>query len=80
LNAFSITVCLSDSTKEKHRGKSLYEQHQGGKDGEKDDDPSKRAFDREKDIGGVQLGHSQRKEMLKHAANFSSKFAGGKYL
>jgi hypothetical protein len=45
-----------------------------------DDDPSKRAFDREKDIGGMQIGRSQRKEMMNRAANFSSKFAGGKYL
>lgn len=48
---------------------------------EKEDDPSKRAFDREKDVGlGVKIGHSQKKEMLDRAANFGSKFAGGKYL
>jgi hypothetical protein len=47
---------------------------------EEDDDPSKRAFDREKDIGGSLLGKSQQKEMMKRASNFSSKFSGGKYL
>lgn len=46
-----------------------------------DDDPSKRAFDREKDMAaGGRVGHAQRNEMLKKAAGFSSKFSGGSYL
>lgn len=48
---------------------------------EAEDDPSKRAFDREKDMGsGMRIGHSQRQELLNKASNFSSKFSGGSYL
>ena len=48
---------------------------------EKEDDPSKRAFDKEKDIGGgMKIGHAKRKELLNKAADFSSRFSGGKYL
>lgn len=48
---------------------------------EKEDDPSKRAFDKEKDIGGgMKIGHAQKKEMLTRAADFGSRFAGGNYL
>lgn len=66
---------------EKARGPSLVEQHKGTKGPEAEDDPSKRAFDREKDMGsGMRIGHTQRKEMLNKAAGFSSKFAGGSYL
>lgn len=66
---------------EKSRGPSLLDQHQGSKNREPDDDPSKRAFDREKDMGsGMKIGHAQRKEMLSKAANFSSKFSSGSYL
>lgn len=64
---------------EKTRGPSLIEQHKKVQKIE-DDDPSKRAFDREKDIGGSQIGNAQRNEMLKKAGDFSSKFAGGNYL
>jgi len=66
---------------EGRRGKSLYEEHQSTHDREKEDDPSKRGFDREKDMGGKgNIGHAQRKELLNHAKGFSSKFAGGSYL
>ncbi|EON62110.1 hypothetical protein W97_01329 [Coniosporium apollinis CBS 100218] len=65
----------------KSRGGSLYEQHKAQTPKDKEDDPSKRAFDREKDIaGGMKIGHAQRKEMLNRAADFGSRFAGGKYL
>ena len=48
---------------------------------EKEDDPSKRAFDKEKDIGGgMKIGHAKRKELLNKAADFGSRFSGGKYL
>lgn len=67
---------------EKNRSASLYSEHNktaGPK--EKEDDPSRRAFDREKDIGGgVKIGHAQKKELLTRAADFGSRFAGGKYL
>ena len=64
------------------RGPSLVDQHKAtkGKEAE-DDDPSTRAFDREKDMGaGMKIGHAQREEMLKKAGGFSGKFAGGSYL
>jgi hypothetical protein len=51
------------------------------KDREPEDDPSKRAFDREKDMGGgLHISNSQRREMLDKASNYSSKFARGNYL
>lgn len=69
------------SAKKKHRGKSLYDDHQKTKPQEKEDDPSKRAFDREKDVGGgMKIGHAKRKEMLNRASDFGSRFAGGSYL
>ncbi|KAL8852849.1 MAG: hypothetical protein Q9221_002225 [Calogaya cf. arnoldii] len=60
---------------------SLYEEHKKGVKKEKEDDPSKRAFDKEKDMGGgMKIGHAKRKEMVGRAADFGSRFAGGKYL
>ena len=58
---------------------SLYETHQtkaGVK--EKEDDPSARAFDREKDIaGGVKIGHGKRQELLRNAKGFGGRFEAG---
>lgn len=66
---------------EKNRGKSLYDSHQTSSGKVEEDDPSKRAFDREKDVGGVKIRNAQRKELLQKASNgFSSKFSGGGYL
>lgn len=73
------------------RGKSLYEEHQAvirkgratGASGpvEEEDDPSKRAFDREKDMGlGSKITNSQRQQLLKRAANFGGRFQKGGYL
>ncbi|KAI1740444.1 hypothetical protein F4680DRAFT_419457 [Xylaria scruposa] len=48
---------------------------------EEDDDPSKRAFDKEKDMKlGGRIGASQRRELLNKAADFGGRFAKGKYL
>ncbi|KAI1815217.1 hypothetical protein GGS20DRAFT_354706 [Poronia punctata] len=48
---------------------------------EEEDDPSKRAFDKEKDMKlGGRIGASQRKELLNKAADFGGRFAKGKYL
>ena len=69
-----------NSEQEKTRGASLMEQHQNSKGNIEEDDPSKRAFDREKDMGGRTIGQIQRKEMLNKASGFSSKFSGGSYL
>ncbi|KAI4171415.1 MAG: hypothetical protein LQ343_004271 [Gyalolechia ehrenbergii] len=66
---------------EKNRGASLYEEHRKQVPKEKEDDPSKRTFDKEKDMGGgMKIGHAKRKEMMNKAADFGSRFAGGKYL
>ncbi|KAI1433872.1 hypothetical protein GGR50DRAFT_666259 [Xylaria sp. CBS 124048] len=79
------------------RGRSLYEEHQaararapqsassgGAKKGwidEEDDDPSKRAFDKEKDMKlGGRISGTQRRELVNKAADFGSRFAKGKYL
>ncbi|KAL8661613.1 MAG: hypothetical protein Q9202_005441 [Teloschistes flavicans] len=69
---------------ERERGGALYEGH-GRKKGdagrEKEDDPSARAFDKEKDMGGgVKIGYKQRQEMLGRAREFGGRFAGGKFL
>ncbi|KAI1649942.1 uncharacterized protein F4817DRAFT_299862 [Daldinia loculata] len=69
------------------RGRSLYEEHQSSRQGrklqadEEEDDPSKRAFDREKDMKlGGRIGTAQRRELLNRAADFGGRFAKGKYL
>ncbi|KAL3481148.1 hypothetical protein BJX99DRAFT_219175 [Aspergillus californicus] len=52
-----------------------------GKGEEKEDDPSKRAFDREKDMAlSSKLTHAQRREMVGKAADFGSRFSSGKFL
>ena len=67
---------------ERNRNKSLMEEHKGASRGkEKEDDPSKRGFDREKDMAlGGRLGHGQKREMLAKAADFGSRFQKGRYL
>ena len=67
---------------EQNRGKSLVEQHmtQKGKKVE-EDDPSKRAFDHEKDmaLGGLMTG-KKKADMLSKAGDFGSRFERGKFL
>ncbi|KAK4097943.1 hypothetical protein N658DRAFT_432996 [Parathielavia hyrcaniae] len=78
---------------EQTRGRSLMEEHQaakkrgtgqggdGGGDDDEVDDPSKRAFDWEKDMKvGGRISNAQRKELLNRAANFGGRFQSGKYL
>lgn len=63
------------------RGPSLYDQHQSSSRKVDEDDPSKRGFDRERDMGGGALmTDSKRKALLSKAADFSSKFSGGGFL
>ncbi|ROT42259.1 hypothetical protein SODALDRAFT_303434 [Sodiomyces alkalinus F11] len=53
------------------------------KDGveEEEDDPSKRAFDREKDMAlGGRIGTAQRRELLNKAKDFGGRFQKGSYL
>ncbi|KAK6332800.1 hypothetical protein TWF696_002823 [Orbilia brochopaga] len=71
-----------DEYNAKHRGKSLMDEHSSSKDRKEEDDPSKRAFDREKDIvgGSKRIGVQQKKQMLARAADFGSRFSKGSYL
>ncbi|KAI9815647.1 MAG: hypothetical protein M1826_001956 [Phylliscum demangeonii] len=72
---------LTSIFQDKHRHQSLYHAHKKTVRPDVEDDPSKRAFDKEKDIGGGRtVGHTQRKELLRRAADFSSRFAGGSFL
>ncbi|RMJ27628.1 hypothetical protein PHISP_01480 [Aspergillus sp. HF37] len=51
------------------------------KEGKEDDDPSKRAFDREKDMSlSSKISNAQRREMVNRASDFGSRFSGGKFL
>ena len=69
---------LIDS-KGKYRVPSLYDQHQKSNN-PAEDDPSQRAFDREKDIGGSIMTTAQRRELKSKAADFGTKFSRGSYL
>ncbi|KAK4565581.1 hypothetical protein LTR86_004198 [Recurvomyces mirabilis] len=77
---------LDDAAREhiaKSRGPSLMSRHEQtkGPAAELEDDPSKRSFDREKDMGaGMRIDGTKRKQLLNQAEGFSSKFAGGSYL
>ncbi|EKG22001.1 hypothetical protein MPH_00592 [Macrophomina phaseolina MS6] len=66
---------------EKRKGESLYERHREKVGEKEDDDPSKRAFDYSKDMaGGMRIDGTKRKEMIRKAGEFGSKFSGGSYL
>jgi hypothetical protein len=66
---------------DKNRAKSLYDEHKKATPKEKEDDPSKRSFDKEKDMGlGGRIGHVQKQDMLKRAGDFGSRFERGSYL
>ncbi|KAJ4287293.1 hypothetical protein N0V90_012691 [Kalmusia sp. IMI 367209] len=63
------------------RGKSLVEQHQAKAGKEKEDDPSKRVFDYEKDMAlGTKVSHKQKRELLNKAKGFGDRFSSGSYL
>jgi len=64
------------------RGKSLVEQHkEKGEGKEKEDDPSKRAFNYEKDMAiSGSVNHKQRREMLNKSKGFSDRFSSGTFL
>jgi len=48
---------------------------------EKEDDPSKRGWDWEKDMKAApSVGRAKKKEMVDRAEGFSSRFSGGGYL
>ena len=76
-----LMISFGGSDQEQNRSMSLYSAHKKTVPKEKEDNPSKRAFDKEKDIGGgLKIGHAQKKELLTRAADFGSRFAGGNYL
>jgi hypothetical protein len=64
------------------RGKSLVEQHaEKGTGKEKEDDPSRRAFDYEKDMAVIGTANNkQRRELLSKSKGFSDRFASGSFL
>lgn len=65
----------------KNRNTSLYSEHSKATPKEKEDDPSARAFDKEKDMGmGIKIGHAQKRELLNKAKDFGSRFEKGNYL
>lgn len=64
----------------KARGPSLMDAHSTKQKVEKEDDPSARAFDREKDIAGGLINATQRREMMKKSSDFNSRFSTAKYL
>ncbi|KAK4132832.1 hypothetical protein BT67DRAFT_457147 [Trichocladium antarcticum] len=65
---------------ERDQGKERREKW-GSKHDEDEDDPSKRAFDWEKDMKvGGNISGAQRKELLNKAANLGGRFQTGKYL
>jgi Protein of unknown function (DUF3752) len=77
----SSVPCRIDRQQEKSRGPTLYKEHQKTNPQEKEDDPSARAFDRDKDIaGGLKINQTQRRELMNKAADFGSRFSSGKFL
>jgi hypothetical protein len=77
----SLTHLLTSPLQDRNRNTSLYAQHASSHSHEEEDDPSMRAFDKEKDIrGGVTVNHTKRKELLSRAADFGNRFSKGKYL
>jgi hypothetical protein len=64
------------------RGKSLVEQHQEkGTGKEKEDDPSKRAFDYEKDMDFRSTANREyKRDMLGKSKGFSDRFSSGNFL
>ena len=66
---------------QKYRNTSLYDEHNKAAPKEKEDDPSARAFDKEKDMGlGIKVSHAQKRELLNKAKDFGSRFEKGNYL
>ncbi|PHH67003.1 hypothetical protein CDD81_4398 [Ophiocordyceps australis] len=74
---------------EAQRGKSLYQEHSqkrrdksGARHGnDEEDDPSARAFDKEKDMKiGTKIGTAQRRELVSKSAGFGGRFQQGSYL
>ncbi|KAL2005020.1 hypothetical protein VTN00DRAFT_2870 [Thermoascus crustaceus] len=67
---------------EKKRKTTLYEDFQRGSNGSgKEDDPSSRPFDREKDMAAAaSISNAERREIINRSANFKSRFTKGRFL
>ena len=66
---------------QKYRNASLYDEHNKAAPKEKEDDPSARAFDKEKDMGlGIKISHAQKTALFDQAKDFGSRFEKGNYL
>ncbi|KAL1998686.1 hypothetical protein VTN02DRAFT_5732 [Thermoascus thermophilus] len=67
---------------EKTRKTTLYEDFQkNSKDPGKEDDPSSRPFDREKDMAAAaSISSAERREIINRATNFKSRFTKGRFL
>ncbi|TWU75317.1 hypothetical protein ED733_006687 [Metarhizium rileyi] len=71
---------------EAQRGRSLYDEHADkrrveGVAAADDDDPSQRAFDRDKDMAlGGKIGDKARRELINKSANFGDRFQKGSFL
>lgn len=64
---------------EKNRRQTRLESSDQAK--EEDDDPSARAFDREKDMAVAgKISSAQRREMVKKAADYNTRFSKGSFL
>lgn len=76
-----MTINESNASKVKGGKSSLYESHQKDVQKPKEDDPSKRAFDYEKDVAGkTSISSGARKKLLNQASDYTSRFSGGKYI
>ncbi|KAF2707631.1 hypothetical protein K504DRAFT_458124 [Pleomassaria siparia CBS 279.74] len=66
---------------ESSRGSSLMDQHKEKAAGkQQEDDPSKRVFDYEKDMGmSMKIGNKQRSDLLKQAKGFGDRFSSGSF-
>ncbi|KAL2859938.1 GPALPP motifs-containing protein 1 [Aspergillus lucknowensis] len=63
------------------KDESLAEKKKKEKEKDEEDDPSKRAFDKEKDMAlSSRITHAQRREMINKASDFGSRFSKGKFL
>lgn len=67
--------------KTEKKGPSLYEQHKRSSKREEVDDPTKRAFDWEKDMAiSTGVTHKQKRELINNAKNMGGRFSEGSYL
>lgn len=75
----TLETNLTFPPQEKNRKQTRLESSEQAQ--KEDDDPSARAFDREKDMAiAGKISNSQRREMVKKAADYDSRFTKGSFL